>query len=157
MTAFPILSPLVLAAVHVFATVYMCGLIWFVQVVHYPLHGLVGPDEFQSYQAAHVQRTSLVVVAPMLVEAVSAAVLTLRAPAVVPAWLLLSGFVLLLVAWLSTAFLSVPTHASLEQGFTDAAHARLVSTNWIRTLAWSGRAVIALMILIFVARSGVTE
>jgi hypothetical protein len=33
-------------------------------------------------------------------------------------------------------------HAVLGRGFDDAAHERLVTTNWIRTLAWSARAAI---------------
>ena len=69
-----------LAALHAFATIYMCGLIWFVQVVHYPLHGLVGQDSFVSYQAAHVRRTSWVVIGPMLLELIAALLLVLCLP-----------------------------------------------------------------------------
>ncbi len=43
----------ILLAVHLAATAAMTGLIWFVQVVHYPLFDLVGRAQFVGYEAAH--------------------------------------------------------------------------------------------------------
>ena len=54
------------------------------------------------------------------------------------------GLFLLLVIWLSTALLQVPCHNRLVNGFDPKIHHRLVKTNWIRTVAWSLRAIIAL-------------
>jgi len=47
----------------------------------------------------------------------------------------------------STGFWQVPAHRRLEGGFDVATHRRLVQTNWVRTVAWSARAVIALALL----------
>ena len=145
---------LAMATVHAAATLYMCGLIWFVQLVHYPLHGLVGPEEFVNYQAEHVRRTSWVVVAPMVVELLAAVFLVI-APLGKPAGLwAVVGLLLLVKVWVSTAFLSVPAHRTLEKGRNPQAHLRLVSTNWVRTVAWTARAPIALMLLIHIVREG---
>ena len=46
------------------------------------------------------------------------------------------------VIWASTAFIQVPMHNVLGRGFDADAHAHLVSTNWIRTIAWSARAAL---------------
>ena len=54
--------------VHAFATVAMTGLIWFVQVVHYPLFARVGEEGFHAYEAAHARATSRVVAPLMLGE-----------------------------------------------------------------------------------------
>lgn len=140
-----------LASVHAFAAVYMCGLIWFVQVVHYPLHGLVGSNSFVRYQAAHVRRTAWVVMVPMLVELVSALLLIACLPKGKYYALPVVGALLLLKAWVGTALLSVPAHRKLEEGFDAKAHTRLVSTNWVRTFAWTVRAPIAIGILILTA------
>ena len=43
----------VLLVVHLAATAAMCGLIWFVQVVHYPLFAGVGDDGFTAYEQRH--------------------------------------------------------------------------------------------------------
>ena len=56
---------------------------------------------------------------------------------------------LIFVIWLSTAILQVPLHRKLELGGYDArVIRRLVATNWLRTLAWSARAVLVLLALI---------
>ena len=60
------------------------------------------------------------------------------------AWL---GFGLLIVIWISTATLSVPAHDALKAGFSAGTWQKLVSTNWIRTAAWSARGVIVMVII----------
>ena len=140
-----------LASVHAFTTLYMCGLIWFVQVVHYPLHGFVGIDGFIRYQTEHVRRTGWVVMGPMLLEVVTAVLLVINIPLGAHYSLPIVGLLLLVKAWVGTAFLSVPAHRQLERGFSQAAHGRLVHTNWVRTFAWTVRAPIALAILVLVA------
>jgi hypothetical protein len=46
------------------ATLFMTGVIWFVQVVHYPLMARVGAAGFPDYEAAHARLTGYVVVGP---------------------------------------------------------------------------------------------
>ena len=65
-------SPNVLLIANLISTWYMVGLIWMVQIVHYPLFGKVGPDQFVGYQISHQSLTTLVVGPPMLVEIVTA-------------------------------------------------------------------------------------
>jgi hypothetical protein len=43
--------------VHVGATLFMVGVIWFVQVVHYPLFSRVGLEKFSLYSEAHSYET----------------------------------------------------------------------------------------------------
>ena len=62
----------VVVSAHLMATVAMGGLIWFVQVVHYPMFAAVGDDEFVSYEAHHTQRTARVVGPIMAVEGLAA-------------------------------------------------------------------------------------
>ncbi len=45
-----------------------------------------------------------------------------------------------------TAFVSAPLHGRLADRFDPVLHKRLVDTNWIRTAAWSGRAVLLVVI-----------
>jgi hypothetical protein len=136
--------PLLLQA---FATFAMAGLIWFVQVVHYPLLRGVGAPGYTAYQAEHMRLTTLVVGPLMLLEAATALWLLLERPAFVSSAWAWTGLVLLAVAWLATAFLSVPRHEALRHGFDPSAHAALVATNWIRTAAWSARSVLLLLAL----------
>lgn len=129
---------------HVVATAVMAGIIWFVQVVHYPLMALVGRDGYPAYQAAHARRTTWVVMPPMLVEMATGVWLALRPSPYMPAAVAWIGLALLAVVWGSTFFLQVPEHGRLERGFDPDAHRRLVRGNWIRTVAWTLRAILVL-------------
>lgn len=129
---------------HVAATWYMVGLIWFVQIVHYPLFGKVGTGGFPAYAEAHSRLTSRVVGPPMLLEASTTILLLFIRPETVPASLAWAGAALLAVVWLSTALLQIPRHTTLGSGFDAEAHSSLVVSNWTRTAAWSLRGVLVL-------------
>ena len=135
-----------------FATLAMTGLIRFVQVVHYPLF----PDRFVAYSESHQRLTTLVVAPLMLVELATAAAIVFLRPPGIPAWLAVAGLALVLALWASTAFVQVPCHQRLLAGFDPEVHARLVGTNWIRTVLWTVRGALAVaMIWSFtVARPG---
>jgi hypothetical protein len=127
------------------ATLFMTGLIWFVQIVHYPLFAAVGSAEFPAYSRAHQSLTTFVVGPPMLIEALTASVLVFVRPAGVPAWLPWSGLVLVGVIWISTALLQIPAHGRLSAGFSEETGALLVSTNgtlWSRTTVNSGNTAV---------------
>jgi len=133
---------------HVAATGVMVGVIWFCQLVHYPLLALVSDGTWGKYEVAHCNRITAIVGPAMAVEAVSAAALC--APGIwwegTP-WTAWASLALLAVIWASTAFLQVPLHAKLGHGRDEAALRKLVATNWIRTVAWSARLPLALMLL----------
>jgi hypothetical protein len=132
---------------HVAATWMMVGLIWFVQIVHYPLFARVGPGQFAQYEASHSRLTTWVVGPPMLVEGATAIALLVLQPYGLPCALLWLGAGLLLVIWGSTALLQVPQHEILLRGFAADAHGSLVTSNWIRTIGWSIRGVLVLLLL----------
>jgi hypothetical protein len=121
------------------ATALMTGIIWFVQIVHYPLFGSVPAESFTRYEQSHTVRTGVVVAPLMLLELASAASLPLlRNPiAFTPTYLAALGCLALI--WASTFLIQVPLHGLLEKRHDMAAISRLVQTNWIRTVLWSVR------------------
>jgi hypothetical protein len=124
---------------HLAVTLFMTGVIWFVQIVHYPLFRFVGNSEFARYEAAHIFWTTWVVAPPMLTELTTAVLLLLFKPKGISDGILWLNLALLSAIWLSTAFLQVPCHQRLSQGFDAATHHRLVVTNWLRTVCWTVR------------------
>ncbi len=84
-----------LEVVHAAATAAMTGLIWFVQLVLFPL--------FVTTAASS----------------------------------------LLGVVWASTAFVQVPVHERVSRSFDVGVVRKLVATNWIRTIAWTVRTLLA--------------
>ena len=117
----------------------MVGVIWIVQVVHHPLFAGVGGAGWAAYEASHQSRITLVVGPAMLVELATAVWLVLDRPSALPALPVVLGAALVGVIWASTAFVQVPLHSALGGSFDPDAHARLVATNWVRTVAWTAR------------------
>jgi hypothetical protein len=141
-----------LVVVHVGATLFLVGMIWTVQVLHYPLFSAVGSEGFAAYQAAHASRVTAIVAVPWALEVTTTAALLVVAPRQVPGWLLGTGAALAVVPVVVTVAVSVPAHGILGRGFDAGAHRRLVRTNWLRTLAWTGHGAVALWIAVLVLR-----
>jgi hypothetical protein len=139
------------------ATLYMTGVIWLVQIVHYPLFALVGRDGFALYEARHTSWITWVVAPAMVVELATALALLAARPTGVPPAALWLGVGLLAVIWLSTLVLQVPAHTVLAEGFDAVAHRRLVATNWIRTLAWTARSALLLVLTARLLSAGVGD
>jgi SAM-dependent methyltransferase len=128
-------------------TLCLVGLIWTIQVVHYPLFAEVGSAGFARYHALHSARITVLVGPLMVVEALLALGLLLE-PGDTPPWLGQVCAALVALAWLSTMVLSVPIHGALgtaSETERAALVARLVATNWPRTLAWTLRGALLLL------------
>jgi uncharacterized membrane protein len=130
--------------IHAAATLYMTGLIWFVQVVHYPLFSRVGEAGYRQYQVAHQNLTSLVVGPAMLAELLTAVWLVWADGRDAWRWV---GLAAVAALWASTALVQMPLHASLAAGFDAEAHGRLVASNWVRTVLWTGRSGLVLWLI----------
>jgi hypothetical protein len=137
---------------HAAATLFLAGMIWTVQVVHYPLFAQVGDAGFAAYEAAHSTRIGALLAVPWAVQGLTTAWLLVANPPGVPAWLLWTAAVLAALPVLVTVAVSVPAHAALGAGFDADAHARLVATNWLRTAAWTTHGAVALVIVALALR-----
>lgn len=127
--------------IHFSLTLYMTGIIWLIQVIHYPLFKLVGEHTFNTYHKVHTQKTSLVIAIPMLLEILTGLYLIVGDEAYRNNFIFITAFILLIFIWVSTFFISVPKHNILSKGFNDLEVNALIKTNWIRTIAWSIRAI----------------
>ncbi|MDA7858945.1 hypothetical protein N9B31_05380 [Mariniblastus sp.] len=141
---------ILLLLINAIATLYMTGLIWMVQIVHYPLFSEVGLEQFPQYAQKHQFLTSIVVGPPMLTEALSAILLAWFLPPGTSLPMVIAGILLVISIWASTAVIQVPCHEKLEEGFTATIHRRLVLTNWFRTVAWTARGVLVAWMLTLV-------
>lgn len=132
---------------HAAATTFLAGVVWMVQVVHYPLFAAVGDDGFGAYEASHSSRIGALIMLPWALQGVTTAWLLLAHPDGVPRWLVLVAAACAATTVLVTVVLSVPAHGVLAGGFDAAAHGRLVATNWLRTAAWTLGSAVSLAIL----------
>ena len=135
-------------AAQALASSAMCGLIWFVQMVHYPLFARTDTTHSPDYPDENQRRTAPMVLPPMLVEAATATLIALNPPSAVGRPMAVIGLIMVAILWLSTLLVQMPLHGQLKHaGHTPATVAALVKTNWIRTALWSARAVLAIWML----------
>ena len=137
-----LLAPLFL--LDIAATLYLWGVIWTVQVVHYPLFARVGPAQWMDYHSAHTRLMTCIVLPAMVTELGTSGLLALAHPARLSPGLLWVGFACAILTWAVTFFVSVPLHDTLSRGFDLAAIHRIIATNWLRTAFWTAHAVILL-------------
>lgn len=144
--------------IQLIASAYLCGLVWLVQVVHYPMLADLNPwrngesrgGKFGACER-HARLITPVVAPAMLVELAIAIALVIPGPwsgnAAGLAW---AGLVVVVLIWISTFFVQVPLHEKLAKGL-DVIDGRtvglLVRTNWVRTVLWSLRVVISAAML----------
>lgn len=140
------------AVAQVVGSVGMFGVIWIVQIVHYPLMRFVSGPQFTRFETAHRRRISSVVGPLMAVEGVCVLAFLFAPPAGLPWWLPWAGAGAEAVAIGTTVLVSAPLHERLNARFDPALLDRLVATNWIRTVAWTCRAGLAIAMLIAVFR-----
>lgn len=126
---------------HAAATWFMVGLIWTIQVVHYPLFSRVGPDGFAAYEAEHTRRMGWLLALPASLEVVTGALLVWVRPDIVPIWLVVGSGSLLFLIWLLTISVQVPHHVRLSEGHDSRRIDALVASNRWRTLLWSLRGI----------------
>lgn len=128
---------------HFFATSALTGLIWTIQVVHYPLFAQVGREAFVTYEQSHSFRISTLVGPLMGVELICALLIVWEPPAGTAPLLAWGALAVLLMIHVCTVLFSVRAHNMLGKGFDASVHRFLVRANWIRTIGWTVRAALA--------------
>ncbi len=122
----------------------MMGLIWTIQLVHYPSFRFIDKENFLAFHRFHNQRISFIVVPVMITEIITSGLLWWN-----DGYLSLNGigFYLVILIWVATGLLSVPNHAKLTKGKDDAVINALINTNWVRTVLWTVKALLGIYLL----------
>ncbi|MEM9930518.1 MAG: hypothetical protein AAF840_11910 [Bacteroidota bacterium] len=111
------------------------GLIWTIQLVHYPSFRYI--DDFSAFHQHHTSSITLIVMPLMLLELMTSAWLAWQMHFQLT-WILL--LLLVLFIWGITFFWAIPVHQALSQEVTPAGITELILANWPRTLLWSAKA-----------------
>lgn len=120
----------------IFSCFFMTGVIWIIQLVHYPAFAFVDPKRFLSFHTLHSSQITWIVGPVMLIELSTAVGLCfLKTP------LVYANLISVVILWGLTGFVSVPIHTQLAQGLDLGLVQQLVMTNWFRTCMWSLRSV----------------
>ena len=140
------LSPVIVFAANLGATLALTGASWFVQVVHYPLFARVAEPGWAGYAAEQQRRLAVALALPMVLELVTAVLLVARPPAWLPRPMAGGLAALVAVVWLLTFRLERPLRLRLAARWDRLAHQALVLSHWVRVLAWWTRSSFLLLV-----------
>ncbi len=131
--------------VHIVFSLYLFGVIWFVQVVHYPIFLYLNYDPAHNPFIFHQSRTGIAVMSAMAIELVSVVILMFIPYPNFFAVLILLIFTLLI--WITTFMIQVPCYNVLKREKNENVIYRLIWTNWLRTALWTFKAIYIFFLL----------
>jgi hypothetical protein len=122
-----------LFTLQLFTTFAMTGIILLVQLVHYPSFHYIDVSKAHEFQMFHVNQITKIVMPLMIVELITIIALSLLFPSL--NYFLLLG--LTVGIFVATFLLSVPLHNQLLTQWQSHLIAKLVLTNYPRTILWA--------------------
>ena len=132
--------------IHLIATSVMVGVIWIIQLVHYPSFHFIELNQYTTFQRFHMSRISYVVIPAMLTELFTLIFIIIPMDQV--DHIILASAFLLIVIWLMTAVFFSDVHQKLTLGYDQAVVEKLVKLNWGRTLLWTLRLLLVSIYII---------
>lgn len=130
----------------IFSTVFMTGLIWVIQLVHYPIFLFAEKKQFSHLHAFHSKRITYIV-APLMLLELCCAIMLLKSVKIVFILRVLNLLSVVMI-WFVTAFLNIPRHNKLAIKYSAVEIQKLVRSNWPRTFLWSLRSLVFLVVFI---------
>ncbi|MGY8809062.1 MAG: hypothetical protein ACKVLG_03845 [Fidelibacterota bacterium] len=114
----------------------LTGVIWTIQLIHYPSFHYIDKLSFVNFHKFHEWRISIIVMPLMIVELITSIVLYMNDTS---SLIFALNLAIIVLIWCSTFFIQVPIHAILSSGKDKKMIEKLVKTNWIRTFLWTIR------------------
>ena len=121
---------------NVISAFLLTGVIWTIQIVHYPSFHYIDKLSFVNFHQFHERRISIIVMPLMILELISSVALYFND---MSNHTFLLNLIIVGLIWCSTFFIQVPIHNILSQKKDNMMIEKLVNTNWIRTFLWSMR------------------
>ncbi len=123
-------------------SIALTGIIWYIQVVHYPTFSRLYRAEFIRHHRFHIIRTAFVVAPLMMIELATSGYLVFYSETLL--FYHITGLIIVVLIWLSTFLIQAPMHFKLQKGYDGELVKRLIDSNWIRTLLWSAKSLLSL-------------
>ena len=125
------------------------GLIWTIQLVHYPSMRFIPKERFVEYHNFHSIRISFLAVPLMVTELGTSLILFYQNYNNAIQTIFLINLVIVALIWLSTFLIQVPLHNALSKEKQSEKLSKLICTNWIRTILWTARSILMILFLAF--------
>ena len=120
---------------------YLVSLVIITQFITYPTFLHINKDKFSEYHRKYVNNISFIVAPVMLIELLTLSLIAYFSGE----FLIIKSLILLLVIWLTTFFIMIPSHNRISKSFNKKEIISLINYNWVRTILWSFK----LLLIIF--------
>lgn len=120
---------------------YLVSLVFMTQFITYPTFLHIDKDKFSEYHRKYVNNISFIVAPVMLIELLTLSLIAYFSSE----FLIIKSLILLLLIWLTTFFIMIPSHNRISKSFNKKEIISLINYNWVRTILWSFK----LLLIIF--------
>ena len=140
---------LALYGIYLFLAVFNAGNMTTLQIQHYGIYPFVGKENFKNYMQANNKSAVVPSILPAMLLLIVNIVLLFTRPVFMPLTVTILSLALNIIALVSTFVWQRKLQGEMAiTGYDESKINLLVSTNWIRTIAFLIQAIIAVSIII---------
>ena len=129
---------------HFTSTSIMVGVIWVIQLVHYPSFKYVKDSDYIIFQKYHMSNISYIVFPSMFTELITSLLIFFSGE---KSFLFMLSMICLSLIWVITGVLFTKFHSTLQKGKDLKMIEKMIKANWIRTLLWTMRLIMILFVI----------
>ncbi len=130
--------------IHIISTSIMVGVIWVIQLVHYPSFKYVNESDYIIFQKYHMSNISYIVFPVMFTELITALIILFFGE---KSLFFVLSLICLFLIWVITGVLFTKYHSILKEGKDLMIIEKMIKANWIRALLWTMRLIMILFVI----------
>ena len=130
--------------IHIISTSIMVGVIWVIQLVHYPSFKYVNESDYIIFQKYHMSNISNIVFPVMFTELITALIILFFGE---KSLFFVLSLICLFLIWVMTGVLFTKYHSILKEGKDLMIIEKMIKANWIRALLWTMRLIMILFVI----------
>ncbi len=140
---------LIIYGVYTFLAAYNAGNMMSLQIQHYGIYPFVGKENFKTYMNANNKAAFIPAVLPGILMLILSIILMFIRPAFMTTNFAIASLTLNIIAFISTFKWQRKLHSDMaNKGYDEAKIKLLLSTNWIRTIAFLLLGILTVSILV---------
>ncbi|CAN5348406.1 hypothetical protein BH11BAC5_BH11BAC5_43500 [soil metagenome] len=144
---------LIIYAVYTFLATYNAGNMMSLQLQHYGIYPFVGKENFKNYISANNKAALIPAILPAMVMLILSVILIFIRPVFMTTWEAIVSLALNIIAFISTFKWQRKLQSDMANtGYDEEKIKLLLSTNWIRTIAFILLGILTISILIMAVK-----
>jgi hypothetical protein len=144
---------LIIYGVYTFLAAYNAGNMMSLQIQHYGIYSFVGKENFKDYMSANNKAALVPAILPGMLMLILSIILIFFRPVFMTTWEAVVSLTLNLIAFISTFKWQRKIQSEMAStGYDEGKIKLLLSTNWIRTIAFTLLGILTIWILIIVVK-----